>query len=219
VEELPKRSFVEEQAKYADFRTIEYVQAMLQLVIPLGYVILFGGIAPITIPFACAVFAVSLRAQGFLLCTTTKRPVPSAQYGIGAWRTIVTMLMNISVLLAGFLLAVYGDMLSAENQITKMSIVVVFMFGIYLMWAIVDVMLPEVTSTITVMGARRRRVMHKLMEMVAEGPSSSKGTHTSAVDDAHFVFSRTATFDAIQSGEWDKIKLRSDIVEEDLGNA
>jgi len=218
VEELPKRSFVEEQAKYADFRTIEYVQAMMQLVVPLGYVILFGGIAPITIPFAFCVFAVSLRAQGFLLCTTTKRPVPAMQYGIGAWSTIVTILMNIAVLLAGFLLAVYGDMLARENQITKMSIVVLFMFGIYLMWAIVDVMLPDTTSTITVMGARRGRVMHKLMEMVAEGPTSSEETHTSAIDDApDFVFQRTATSEAIRSGEWDKIKLSSDIVEEDLG--
>jgi len=214
VEELPKRSFVEEQAKYADFRTIEQVQAMLQLVIPLGYVILFGGIAPITIPFAFAVFAVSLRAQGFLLCTTTKRPVPSAQYGMGAWKTIVTTLMNIAVLLAGFMLAVYGDMLANETSVTKLSIVIVFMFGIFAMWSVVDFMLPETVSTIGIMMERRKRVMHKLMELVADGSSSNR--RKSAIDQALFVPVMTATTTAMQSGEWDKVKLSSDTVEESM---
>jgi len=214
VEELPKRSFVEEQAKYSNFHTIEQVQAMLQLVIPLGYVILFGGVAPITIVFAFGVFAVSLRARGFLLCTTTKRPVPFAQYGIGTWHRIVTVLMNIAVLFSAFLLAVYGDMLAKENRITKMSVLIMFMFGVYLMWAIVDVLVPETTSTISIMAERRKRVVHKLMEVVAEG---DVGEGTASIDKTHFTPRPTATSMAIQTGEWDKIKLSSDAIEDDLG--
>lgn len=216
VDELPKRSFVEEQAKYADFRTIEQVQAMLQLVVPLGYVILFGGIAPITIPFAFGVFAVSLRAQGFLLCTTTKRPVPRAQYGIGAWNTIVHVVMNIAVLFSGFLLASYGDMLHHERRITKMSIVIMFMFGIYFIWGITDIVVPTSTDTVSLMGERRKRVMHKLMETIAS--AGGKEARRSAVDMRHFTPLRTATSMAIQAGEWNKIKLSSDVFEEHLGH-
>jgi len=217
VEELPKRSFVEEQAKYADFGTIEQVQAMLQLVVPLGYVILFGGVAPITIPFAFAVFAVSLRAQGFLLCTTTKRPVPRAQYGIGTWHTLVTLLTNIAVLFAGFLLAAYGDMLSQENRITKMTVVIMFMFGIYVIWGIIDIMVPTTTTTVSLMGERRKRVMHKLMDTISEGTEAEKAERRkSVVDSNHFTAHRTATSLAIQTGQWDNIKKSSDIEEDNL---
>lgn len=218
VEELPKRSFVEEQAKYADFRTIEQVQAMLQLVVPLGYVILFGGIAPITIPFAFGVFAVSLRAQAFLLCTSTKRPVPRAQYGIGAWHTIVLVVKNIAVLFAAFLLAAYGDMLANESRITKMSIVIMFMFGIFFMWGIIDVLVPSTTDTVSLMGERRKRIVHRLHETVAEGVTGKSARRRSAIDIVHFSPLRTATTMAVQAGEWDKIKVSSDIVEEDLGH-
>ncbi len=79
---IPERTFIEEQGKFASYRMKDQITAMLQLVIPLGYVILFGGVAPIIVFYALAVFAVQLRATAFLLVTSSKRPVPRKSLGL-----------------------------------------------------------------------------------------------------------------------------------------
>merc|ERR1719326_703241 len=85
----PPRSFAEEQSKYLPFRIREQIEAMLQLVIPLGYVLIFGAVAPITVPMCFAVFVVQLRASAHLLASTAKRTVPRRQVGVGHWKDCV----------------------------------------------------------------------------------------------------------------------------------
>merc|ERR1719436_573016 len=80
-----KRAFIEEQLNYIDFGTIEQIARMQTLAITLGYVILFGGIAPVIIPFCLAAFAVELHTSSFLLITSTKQVFPENSLGIGAW--------------------------------------------------------------------------------------------------------------------------------------
>merc|ERR1719387_1525816 len=55
------RCYAEEQGKYAKFGLREQISGMNQCVISLGFVILFGAIAPIMVPFSLAVFMVQLR--------------------------------------------------------------------------------------------------------------------------------------------------------------
>merc|ERR1719487_1844023 len=64
--EIPARGFVEEQAKYEPFRIREQIEAMVQLVIALGYVLIFGAVAPRIVPLCFCVFAVQFRATAYM---------------------------------------------------------------------------------------------------------------------------------------------------------
>lgn len=173
-EELPKRSYVEEQAKYLDFRAQDQIQMMLQSIIPLGYVLLFGGIAPIIIPFAFAVFAVQLRATAFVLCTATKRPLPRRMPGIGAWKDVVGWLMNIGVAFAGFLLMAYGHILEGEQLITKLTVILLFYAGVGLLFRAVDICVPPHDEATMIMNSRRKRVKTLLAQKVAEADDKAE---------------------------------------------
>ncbi len=52
-----KRTFMEEQAKYGSFRTEEQIIVFNDLVISLGFVVIFGSVSPIMIPLGLFVFA------------------------------------------------------------------------------------------------------------------------------------------------------------------
>jgi hypothetical protein len=167
-EELPKRSYVEEQAKYLDFRAQDQIQMMLQSIIPLGYVLLFGGVAPIIIPFAFAVFAVQLRATAFVLVTATKRPLPRRLPGIGAWRDVVSWLMNIGVAFAGFLLMSYGHILEGQSLITKLTVILLFFAFVGLLFRAVDICVPPHDEATDILSSRRKRVRTLLAKKLAE---------------------------------------------------
>jgi len=208
VEEIPKRSFVEEQSKYADFGVQEQVQNMIQLVVPLGYVMLFGGIAPLIVPMCFVVFAISLRAGGYTLITGAKRPIPRMMYGIGRWCEVIKGLMYIGLIFSGFLLATYGDMLDGTWMITRISIVGVFCLFIFTIWSIIDCLIPPNCKTLEIMAARRNRVQHKLAEELAKATGAA--VHEKW---AHMPFTRSDK--ALQEGDWDNIRASADAHEED----
>lgn len=208
-EEIPKRSFVEEQSKYSDFSVAEHVQNTIQLVVPLGYVMLFGGIAPFIVPMCFAVFAISLRAGAFTLITSLKRPVPRMMYGMGRWGEVVTGLMYIGLVFSGFLLAAYGDMLDGTWMITRVSIVGVFVLIVVLMWTVVDCLIPSSCKTVEIMAARRIRINHMIEEELAKATGA-------AVREKGAKNPFTSSDKALQEGQWDNIRASADTQEEDL---
>merc|ERR1719329_20914 len=208
-EEIPKRSYVEEQSKYSEYADAEQVQDMIQLVVPLGYVLLFGGVAPFIIPMAFLIFAISFRAGGYTLITASKRPVPKEMYGIGSWREVVIGLMYIGLLFSGFLLAAYGDMLQGTSMITRISIVGVFCIFISLIWAVIDYLIPSTCKSVEIMAARRTNVLHKLEEELAKSTEQRERAETQPF---------TASDSALQDGLWNNIRAAADIVEEDIGS-
>jgi len=211
-EDIPKRSFVEEQSKYLDFQAQEQVQAMIQLVVPLGYVMLFGGIAPLIIPMCFVVFTISLRAGAFSLITASKRPVPREVYGIGRWREVILGLMYIGLFFSGFLMAAYGDMLDGTWMITRMSIIGIFYLIVCLIWMAIDFIIPSSCSSVELLAARRARISHRLEEEIAKSTAD-------AVQDNSTNNPYTATDRALATGDWDSIRAASDIKEEDMGTA
>jgi len=210
-QDIPKRSYVEEQCKYSDFSAAEQVQNMIQLIVPLGYVLMFGGIAPFIIPMAFFIFAFSLRAGGYTLITASKRPVPRETYGIGAWREVAIGLMIIGLLFNGFLLAAYGEMLHGTYMITRMSIAGVFCLFVCLIWAVIDYFIPPTCKSVEIMAARRKRVLHKFEEELAHSTVSQTLARKNSM---HY----TESDKALQDGNWNSIRTAADIVEEDLGS-
>merc|ERR1719331_3013589 len=117
--------------------------------------------------------------------------------------------MNLSVLFSSFLLATYGDMLSGQQRITEMSIVILFIFGVYTLWAFVDACVPVHTNSFTIMAERRKRAMALLHETMSDA------MHTGLQSTSSEPFQRrvTATLTAIGDGDWDAIKKSSDAEE------
>merc|ERR1719487_2655957 len=119
--EPPSRCFAEEQSKYTEFRIREQIESMLTLVISLGFVFMFGTVAPIVVPLSFLVFWVQLRANAYLVTMATKRTVPRKQVGIGAWQDVMELLMKFGILFSGFLIVAYGDTFKGTPLIAKLT--------------------------------------------------------------------------------------------------
>jgi hypothetical protein len=167
-----KRSFIEEQSNYIDFGLVSQINMMQTLTITLGYVILFGGIAPVIIPFCWAAFAVQLHSCAFLLVTSTKQVVPEIAFGVGAWRDVVNILMDVAVLFTGYLLAVYSATFSGAQLITKMTGIIMYCMFVYFMWRIVDFLYPPTSLTVRTLERRRTRTKELLADMAIEYPDA-----------------------------------------------
>lgn len=182
-EEPPKRSFTEEQAKYTKFGIYEQIQVMSQLMLALGYIILFGGIAPVIIPFCLLEFAVQMRASAFILVTGTQRPFPREVVGMGAWMEVQKLLMQLGVLFAGFLIVEYGDMFRGEALITRLVAVLAFAVIVNCVWRMVDMAWPPACVEADLLEARRARVKHAVMEETAQAAADmERRTGTNSFD-------------------------------------
>lgn len=166
-------AFIEVQSHYVDFGIVEQIAMMQQLAITLGYVILFGGVAPIIIPFCFAAFGVNLRSAAFLLVTSSKQVLPESSRGIGAWRDVVNILMDAAVLFTGFLLAVYSETFSGAQLIAKMTGIMIFCLVVFLMWRICDFFFKPTCSTTSALEARRARSAELLMDLTIEYPGGT----------------------------------------------
>merc|ERR550534_932418 len=98
----------------------------MELVISLGFIAMFSAI----VPFACFVAFVSLlveiRLLAWRITHVLRRPVPTAQVGIGVWQTIIQCLFMVSgvtsVALFIFALEPLRSRLSAKDKILAFTI-------------------------------------------------------------------------------------------------
>jgi hypothetical protein len=90
-------SFIEIQSKRPPFGPRELNKEMNQMAIQLGYVLLFGCVAPGVGLAVFVVFLVKIRVDAFKLCNVYQRVVPSRlpADGIGAWSTIIDTLAEV----------------------------------------------------------------------------------------------------------------------------
>lgn len=165
---LPRRSFAEFQSKFADARLQEQIENMLQLVLALGFVLLFGAVAPIIVPFCMAVFVIQLRASAFLMVNYTKRPLPRTQCGIGLWGDVINWVMNFSIVFSGFLLIAFGDIFRGTPVLTKLAGAMVYVVIMRFLWWLVDAAYPRHAPEVAVLKARRQRVRHVVLERASE---------------------------------------------------
>merc|ERR1719454_361042 len=92
-EETPVRSFVEEQSKVGGFRVREQIEVTVQLCLTLGYILIFGAVAPRIVPMCLLVFMVQLRAAAVLITKAAHRTIPRMTAGVGPLVYIVGVLM------------------------------------------------------------------------------------------------------------------------------
>jgi hypothetical protein len=201
-EEPPERSFHEEQAKRAKIDEAAEVQNMMTLVIALGFVLHFGGVAPLALVFTFAVFAVQLRAFAVLLVGSAQRAVPQRSQGIGSWSVIVEFLMTSGVLYTGFLFVAYGMTLEGAPLLAKTTCFAIFCFSIFLAWAIVEMTFPAVDEEEDLLFKRRNYVKKLIMEMSHKGELTEHDESDTDIGDDTIAAS-------ISSDKWDQISGRT----------
>merc|ERR1719379_2999272 len=198
---------------------------MVQSTITLGYVILFGAVAPIVVPLCFAVLMIEVRGTAFFLTTHARRPFPAKAMGTCAWQKVVHKLMRVGVLWSGILLAEFGYLLRGEENITKISFVFLFSISMLTIWGFVDLCFSQGSSLVRLMGLRRKRVLDCLAAECAEAVEQKAREVSRAGDDEESgdEVTRTSTDllckegqgeddELVEMGEWDSIMSFSEAV-------
>lgn len=138
----PERPPSESEAKMSEFRNREQIESMCGLMLSIGFILLFGAVAPVMVPFSLLVFSLNLRVNAVMLVNYMKRPIPRKQVGIGAWKDVILILMKGGVFFSGFLLVVYGDTFRGVPLITRLVGLIIYCLAMFAVWAIVDYVVP-----------------------------------------------------------------------------
>lgn len=166
--DVHKREYVEEQAKFADYRTQEQIECMTQLMVSLGYVLLFGAVAPIMVPFAFSNFWVTLRGFSQIMTSHFKRAVPRAQRGIGAWGDVLGLFQKVGLLLTAVLFVMYGRAFRGANLLTQLTGTLAFCLVGFLFWALVDIFHTQIDPDTLILTRRRTHTKRIIDHHVAD---------------------------------------------------
>jgi hypothetical protein len=165
LEHAPEYSFVEIQGKMQPFRIKEQIEAMTQLVLTLGYVLIFGAVAPWIIPLCFMVFVVQLRAQAVLLTTAANRSVPRIVLGLGPWIDIIKLLMQIGVGFTAYLLVQFGPNFVGCATLTKLTGFAMFCALVMIFWVMVNGAAPPNSYAADILSGRRQHVKKEIMQV------------------------------------------------------
>jgi len=174
-ESAGQRSFVERQGKFAPFRIREQIEVTVQLAVTLGFVLLFGAVAPRIVLLCLLVFLVQLRAGAVLITKSSHRTVPRMTLGIGPLQKIVAFLMVCGMSFTGFLLVTYGPLFHGTQLITKLSGLMIWGALVAMIWAGVDVTCPPVSAGKEILEQRREHVIQKVIRQSSDTAFSRGG--------------------------------------------
>jgi len=201
--EEPLASFEERQAKSASYKLDAQVEGTLQLILPLGFVLIFSPTTPSTVVLCFILFAINMRAAGVLLTSSLKRPFPHRAVGIGAWSEVISFLMVVGVFANAFFLVQYGSAFQGTPVITKCAGILMFACCCSLTWKAVDIIVPKEAHDVQLMVQRRQHVLFKINHLHA-----AKAETVSARDRAFRKAQGLQTESAlILEGRWDDVKL------------
>jgi hypothetical protein len=161
--EPPPRLPLEAQSKYVPIDETEEVMTMLALVMALGYVFLFAGVAAPVVPLVFLVCAVKLRSFAILFTSYSQRPMPQMTRGIGNWSLIVRYLMSIGIVFSGYLFAAFGSSFEGAQLLSKMTGFFLFCASMFATWSIVDMVVPPYDGEATLLASRRQYLNRKFM--------------------------------------------------------
>lgn len=200
--EPPVYSFVEEQSKYGQFRVREQIEVMTQLSLILGYILIFGCVAPRIVPLCALVFMIQIRAAGVLMTTAVHRTVPRVTVGIGEWNAVFYGLMVLGVLFSAYLLVQFAPLFKGTCLISKVSGAGLYVLFIGFLWVVVDIVVPAHDSSSDKLDGRRRLVEHRVMQ-IHEDKNFEGGEidHSKDKSTVNLLGNKFHT-DAVVAGDW-----------------
>jgi hypothetical protein len=90
-------TYLQAQAKCAEYAGD--IDDFMELVLSLGFVMMFVVVLPVMAPLACLCNLIELRLQAFKMMYVTRRTNPVGQEGIGAWAEIIKIMATMSVII------------------------------------------------------------------------------------------------------------------------
>jgi len=168
-----KRSVVEEQSKYSVYDMRAQVENMLQLVLGLGFVLLFGTLQPLVAPLCFVHFACAMRCRAVLLTWFTKRSLPHKLQGVGAWSDVMGTLMNFSVFFSGVLIVSWGRFFHGAQMLAKTTGFAAWVMTMAVAWALVDIICPPKSKEAQIM-VKRRNYAHRVLITASMGATEQQ---------------------------------------------
>lgn len=206
-----KRSAEEEQLIQYEYNLREQVEDMTQLVISLGFVLLFGSVSPIIVPLTLAVFSVQLRGSAYALVHHTKRPVPMFSQGLEAWGEIVTILARGGVLFSSFFVVNYGRSFQGTPLIARASGSFVFCFIMFMVWVLIDLAVPKASIDAVNLSIRRHCVQDTILRKCEKvSLDKERRRSTGGVVTLGESIGKSDEASNIENGEWGKIQTLSE---------
>lgn len=147
IRQIPKLSFIEEQAKMSTYSGESRASDFLALLLPLAFVPLFGAFAPSVVFLSLFAVLSQLRLSCWKLCHVYKRPVPIRADTIGVWNTALTAINYLAAFNNAGLLLTYTEALKFLSVKDKLLFFFVFQNLFLLFKAIFDYWVPDVSAT------------------------------------------------------------------------
>lgn len=199
-DEVPQRYWAEEQSKYPEYRIKEQVVNDCELLVALGFPILFGSITPIIVPCCLIVFMARMRSLSYFLTNFSRRPLPRRQFDMGGTRTILMSLTRVGVLFSATTLVIYNPSFQHSGPLTKLSNILVYNIGMEIIFLMVDAFQPKVSAQAEVLTMRRDYVQKELHRRVS-GTTSTPGAAEQA-----------RARREMQNKDWSKVDHLEDLV-------
>jgi anoctamin-5 len=157
-----------EQPVYGGLEIDGTFEEFSEVLVMYGYAVMFAAVYPIA-PLLCALlFIVELRVDCFKLFNIVQRPFPKSAAGIGAWKSIITVLSWLGLfsnaLLLTYTFGVFqtvelreGERIPPEFAFFTFSVITIsFKMA-------VAVMVPDEMASIPVVAARHQHLVQQLL--------------------------------------------------------
>lgn len=163
----PVAHAVEEESQYKLHGNEARIDDFVEQLISLGFVFLFGAVAPLTIFWVLLDFVTHLRANAILLLTLTRRTIAHEVRGLGKTNIAVRLLMTAGMCNTGFFLASHGEYFQGAPLVTRVMAWMFFMFAGFIYQASLAYATGDTDYTTVLMMARRARSQHALGTIAA----------------------------------------------------
>lgn len=196
-----EENFLQKQCTYDKMMMADEIEDHVQLVLSLGYVLMFGGVYPLVAPLCFLAFAVQLRSVAVQLTTCTQRPVGELSVGIGDWHAILDILRRIGVGVQAFMLVNHGELFRGRPIITRISGFFLLSFAFYFLQRTIDVLIPQIDHDTKLLHDRRRHIITKIQYLsvpALKKKEKDMEARAKEVDEA--------TCENIKNAAWEKLQ-------------
>ncbi|CAK0789078.1 unnamed protein product [Prorocentrum cordatum] len=183
------RGFIEVQAKRPPFGPSQLNSEMNIMAVLLGYVLLFGSVAPGIVVAVTLIFLVKIRIDAFKLCNVYQRVIPARlpPDGIGQWGKVVQALAEVGRMTCLFIpifnLSYFNSPGVDEGQDWLLDALGAAPHGLsdlqkVVLWfackevldrlgQLVDFLIPDVSTETKLMRAKRQKVAKRMRNQLA----------------------------------------------------
>jgi len=194
-------TYLEEQSKMPHYTQEEEVADVLDMVMALGYLFLFGAQAPLLCPFCLMLFLLYLRVIAWKLCVVYRRPYPSIEHGIGSWDTVILWMSWIGVTTTVAIPLVNERAFDKWDPLQKLALFFIVERAIIIVRFVLTSIIPEKPTDVVLMQASREHVLAKLYKNKEHDKPFSDLLTAETVDPTNIV--KLGSSDA----EWNTLEM------------